>query len=182
MPITNSRNDGIDVLKEDHRTVETLFAKLESGIDQETLDEVIKELSVHATIEEQVFYPGLREKLPEGDALAEHAIDEHQQVKEILVTLGRQGADGEDTPALLAELMASVRAHVKEEENQIFPAVRAAAPSESLAKMAVLLQEAKTKAPTRPHPHAPSSGVGSMIAGAPAALVDKARDAVTGRD
>ncbi|MFP5319248.1 MAG: hypothetical protein ACLGI2_13280 [Acidimicrobiia bacterium] len=45
MSITNSRNDGIDVLKEDHRTVENLFSRLESAIDQETLDEVIKELS-----------------------------------------------------------------------------------------------------------------------------------------
>ena len=178
---TNSRNDGIDVLKEDHRTVEGLFGRLESAIDQDTLDKVVKELSVHAVVEEQILYPALRKELGEGDALAEHAIDEHQQVKEILAALEKQGADGPETPALLAELMANVREHVREEENQVFPALRASVSAEALAAMAQAIHSAKKAAPTRPHPHAPNTPPGNVIAGAPTALLDKARDKISGR-
>jgi hemerythrin superfamily protein len=181
MPITNSRNDGIEVLKEDHRTVESLFTRLESEIDQETLDEVVKELSVHAVIEEQVLYPALRNVLGEGDELADHSIDEHQEVKELLNSIEKGGADGEDTPTLVAELIANVRQHVREEENKIFPALRAATTPEQLAAMAEALEKAKKAAPTRPHPHAPSSPPGNVLAGAPTALIDKARDAISGR-
>ena len=182
MSITNSRNDGIDVLKEDHRTVENLFSRLESGIDQETLDEVIKELSVHAVIEEQILYPAVRRELGEGDALAEHSLEEHQEVKETLAKLGRAGADGEETPELVAQLIASVREHVREEENKIFPAIRAATNPAALEALAEALHKAKKAAPTRPHPKAPSTPPGNVIAGAPTALLDKARDKITGRD
>lgn len=182
MSVTNSRNDGIDVLKEDHRTAESLFTRLESEIDQATLDELVKELSIHAAIEEQVLYPALRKVLGEGDALADHSIDEHQEVKELLKSIEKGGADGEETPGLVAQLIASVRQHVKEEENKIFPALRQATTPEALAAMAETLHSAKKAAPTRPHPHAPSSPPGNVIAGAPTALIDKARDAISGRN
>ncbi|MFP5319249.1 MAG: hemerythrin domain-containing protein [Acidimicrobiia bacterium] len=133
-------------------------------------------------IEEQVLYPAIRRELGDGDALADHSIEDHQQVKEVLVRLGRAGADGEETPELLAELMANVREHVREEENKIFPAVRAAANPQALEALAQALNKAKQTAPTRPHPKAPSTPPGNVIAGAPAALLDKARDKIAGRD
>lgn len=58
------------------------------------LKDIVRELSIHVAVEEQALYPAMRPSLPNGDEKVDHAIDEHQQVKEILVEL--DGADPED--------------------------------------------------------------------------------------
>ena len=178
-----NNRDAIDVLISDHRTVETLFSRLEMAgtIDQAVLEEVIRELSVHAAIEEQVLYPALRREVSNGEGLAEHSLEEHQEAKELLASLDKGGADDPQARQLVTQLMASVREHVQEEEGQIFPKLRSAMAPDTLIAMGEALEKAKAMAPTRPHPKAPSTPPGNIVAGAAAAVVDKARDAVTGR-
>src|SRR5919202_5431121 len=100
--------DAISVLMNDHRHVETLFGRFEVSAGtgaprDEVVQEIVRELSIHAAIEEQVFYPALREKLPDGDALADHAIEEHQEAKEILAEL--DGKTPENVDALVSQLV-----------------------------------------------------------------------------
>ena len=174
--------DAIDVLVSDHRTVEALFSRLETtGVEQAALDQVIRELSIHAAIEEQVLYPALRREVGDGEGLAEHSLEEHQEAKELLASIEKAGAEDPQTGQLLTQLISSVREHVREEEGQIFPKLRSAMSPENLLAMGEALEKAKKMAPTHPHPKAPSTPPGNIIAGAPAALVDKARDAIKGQ-
>lgn len=171
--------DAITLLINDHRRAEALFGQAELSTQEdrryEVIQDIVRELSVHAVIEEQVFYPALR-KVPGGEELADHALEEHQEVKEILAEL-----DGKTPPnvdELLSRLISSVREHVREEETDVFAKIQEGVSPEQLREMGEAMEAAKTGAPTHPHPHAPNTPPGNVIAGAAAGLVDKARDAL----
>lgn len=123
----------------------------------------------------------MRKEVSGGDELAEHSLEEHQEAKELLASLEKGGADDPQAPQLVSQLIASVREHVQEEEGQIFTKLRSATAPGTLVTMGEALEQAKKTAPTRPHPKAPSTPPGNIVAGAAAAVIDKARDAVSGR-
>jgi hemerythrin superfamily protein len=164
--------DAIQVLEADHRWVEALFQKGESSVA-----EIVRELSIHAAIEEQVLYPALRQ-LPRGEALVERSLGEHQRVKELLTQLEK---GGDEHQSLLHELRLAVEEHVREEESEVFPLLRARTSENELREMGTALTNAKKMAPTHPHPHAPNRPPANVMGGAAAAVVDKARDAVRRR-
>src|SRR5258706_13893587 len=62
--------DALALLKKDHQTVEKLFARFEKKPSKETADRFVRELSIHAAVEEQLFYPALR-KLAQSEHLWE---------------------------------------------------------------------------------------------------------------
>jgi hypothetical protein len=68
---------------------------------------------------------------------------------------------------------------VQEEENELFPEMRAAVSEDQLRAMGAEIAAAKKMAPTHPHPNAPSTPPGNIVAGAAAAVMDKVRDAVS---
>ena len=174
--------DGVQLLINDHRTVEDLFQQYEKSTDpgEQTriVHQVIHELAVHGEIEELLFYPRLRTALPDGNDLAEEAIHEHVEIKETLNALDKMKAGDEGFDARMKDLMAEVRHHVEEEENDIFPKVREAMPAKQLDRLGVSLQGAKAIVPTRPHPSAPTGPVGKLVTSPPVALIDRVRDAV----
>lgn len=180
--------DAITLLENDHRTVESLFRRYESlqsgGTEEERerlVHDMIRELSVHAAIEEQVLYPEAERALPEGEALAREALDEHAEAKEVLAELDDIAPSDAGFDAKVRNLIADVRHHVEEEETEMFPKLRAALSSDELDDMGRKLERAKSMAPTRPHPHAPSTPPGNLVAGPMAAVVDRVRDAAAGR-
>jgi hemerythrin superfamily protein len=181
------RMDVISLLKRDHETVDGLFRRYESlgarDTDRRTevVHEVIRELSVHAAIEEQFLYPQIKEALPDGEALAEEALQEHQEAKEVLADLDRMDAGDAGFDAKVRSLIADVRHHVEEEETELLPRFAAAVPDERLEQLGNLMEKAKAVAPTRPHPHAPSTPPGNLAAGPIAAVIDRVRDTVSGR-
>lgn len=177
--------DAITLLTEDHRKVESLFVRFESTRDPqeqtEIVHEVIHELAVHGEIEELIFYPALRNALPEGDSLADEAVQEHVEIKQTLNDLDKMTAEHDQFATKMRELMAEVRHHVEEEENEIFPRIVVSLEPEKLEEMGEALSGARRLVPSRPHPNAPTSPLGKLVAGAPAlALVDRVRDAVRG--
>jgi hemerythrin superfamily protein len=172
--------DPITALQQDHRRVEALYAQFQSGAGdsrRSALEEIVRELSVHAEVEEQVIYPAMRQALPDGEQKVEHAIEEHQTVKEILVELDGADPDDESVSGRLRDLMAQVSEHVAEEEAELLPELRVALGPVALTEMGQAAEKARSMAPTRPHPHAPSSGAAQAAAGAVAGAVDRARDA-----
>ncbi len=177
-----SERDAIQLLTEDHREVDQIFSQLETMAPGPERDGVIqqmtRELSVHAAIEEQVLYPAVRKSLQDGDTLADEAIKEHQQVKEALAAIESAETSAEQD-TLLRDLMGAVRHHVQEEENALFPKLRATLGREGgLLEMGSKLEAAKKLAPTGPHPKAPSTPPGNIVTGAAAAVTDKVRDAL----
>ena len=181
MSDTTMEQDAIELLTTDHAEVEQMFRQVESMPESESRNQVVgdivRELSVHAAIEEQILYPAMRKALPDGDTLVQEAIEEHQQVKETLSAIERAGSPSERDP-LLVQLMGNVRHHVDEEETELFPKLRASIGREELRTMGAELANAKKMAPTHPHPNAPNTPPGNVVAGAAAALIDKARDAL----
>ncbi len=181
MSDTTTQPDAIQLLTTDHGEAEAMFRQIESLLGGEARDQivqdVIRELSVHAAIEEQVLYPVMRKELPDGETLVQEAIDEHQQVKETLAAIER-AEDPIQRDQLLVQLMGNVRHHVEEEETELFPKLQASISKTELQEMGGKLAAAKKMAPTHPHPNAPNTPPGNLVGGVAAAVMDKARDAL----
>ena len=178
--------DALTLLKQDHKTVNALFRKYEKLGDRafvskrEVVDQIIEELSVHAVIEEQVFYPavkGISEDLK--DHVLE-SLEEHHVVKWVLDELVSLDPEHERFDAKVTVLIENVRHHVKEEETEFFPEVREVLGRKVLGEIGDLLEQAKKTAPTRPHPKAPDEPPGNAVAGMLAGVVDRARAAGKG--
>ncbi|HVF04829.1 MAG TPA: hemerythrin domain-containing protein, partial [Frankiaceae bacterium] len=126
-------------------------------------------------------YPLVRIKVPNGDQLADHALEEHQEVKETLARLEKMSLDNLDFEGEFRSLVTSVTDHVNEEEAELFPLLLAHFDRDELDTLGTQLAAAKAVAPTRPHPNAPNQPPFNLLAGAGAAVVDRARDMITGR-
>ena len=153
--------DAIVLLKNDHKTVEKLFKQFEKLGDnahktkRDVVDKIIEELSVHAAIEEQHFYPTIREKAPDiGDDVLE-GLEEHHVVKWTLSELKDMSPQAERFQAKVTVLIEMVRHHVEEEEGDMFPKVREAMGRKALVELYDTLEAARAKAPKRPLPKAP---------------------------
>ena len=117
--------DAITLLKNDHRQVEKLFKEIEKGDgNREKLFKELKdELDVHAQIEEQLFYPAVRDAKQTHEIVLE-SFEEHKQVKMVLMDLEKADKNTEHWLAGLKVLMEDVQHHVGEEENELFPKVK----------------------------------------------------------
>ncbi|MFG2989625.1 hemerythrin domain-containing protein [Streptomyces sp. NPDC048257] len=148
--------DAIVLLREDHKTVEKLFKSFEKSDDdahterRKIADEVIEELTVHAWIEEQVFYPAAREAAPDTTDHILESIEEHHVVVWMLSELKDMDASDERFKAKMSVLMENVRHHVEEEEQEWFPDVRKAMGRKRLVELGDRLEAAKKKAPRNP--------------------------------
>ena len=179
--------NAISLLKQDHGNVENLFHRFETlGPDAgkekaDVRDKIVEQLAVHAAIEEQVFYPAVRAKLAEqaGPAVLE-SLEEHHIVKWTLSELVKLAPTSERFDAKMTVLIESVRHHVKEEEDELFPKVRDAFTVEELNDLGEQLEKAKANAPTRPHPRTPDTPPLNVVLGTGAAIVDRAWQ--TGRE
>jgi hypothetical protein len=112
--------DAIALLKADHRAVEELFAKFEkaSGGRKQTLaEEICLELSVHAQIEEEIFYPACEGKVDE-DLLKESYV-EHDGAKVLIAEIMNGGPSDEYYDAKVKVLQEEIEHHVEEEEKRM---------------------------------------------------------------
>lgn len=172
--------DAIVLLKNDHKTVEKLFKQYEKTGDKayatrrKLVDQIITELAVHAAIEEQFFYPAVRKADEEILDVVLEGLEEHHIVKWTLSELEHMSAEEERFHPKVSVLMESVRHHVEEEEEEMFPKVREAMGRKALQELGATLEKAKLAAPKRPHPKAPDTPPGNIVAGSTAALTDAA--------
>jgi len=129
---TSRKTKGIDaiaLLKADHREVEKLFGQFEKAkaADRKRaiVGKVCAALTVHAKIEEEIFYPQARAALSrKGDDLLDEAEVEHEGIKRLVAEL-KDADPGHDLyDARVTVLSEYVKHHVKEEESDLFPKVR----------------------------------------------------------
>ncbi len=150
--------DAIALLKADHKAVSKLFREYKAAkkADKPTrtkiIDNVIKQLSIHAAIEEKVFYPAVREEVPKLKDDILESLEEHHVLKWTLEELSDIGLDNERYDAKVTVMMEQVRHHVEEEETDWFPKVREALPRARLKELGEELQKAKRRAPRTPEP------------------------------
>ncbi|MER7010187.1 hemerythrin domain-containing protein [Saccharopolyspora sp. NPDC000359] len=178
--------DLIDVLTKDHRSVESAFEEYERGglSDQARrglVDHIITELVRHSVAEEQHLYPAARKVLPDGDELADHEIEEHAEAEEVMKQLeGMEPSDAE-FDRLVRKLISDIRHHVDDEEKDLFPRLQQACSADELQDLGAKIVQAKERAPTRPHPSAPDKPPANMVLDPGAGMIDRLRDALSGR-
>jgi Hemerythrin HHE cation binding domain len=117
---TPPKNDAIALLKADHRKVEELFEKFEkAGSDrkQALVQQICTELCIHATIEEEIFYPACKDKIEDDDLLEESYV-EHDGAKVLIAELLDSEPDAEFYDAKVTVLSEMIKHHVKEEEKR----------------------------------------------------------------
>ena len=118
--------NAIELLKMQHQEVEQLFEQVEKveGLQKQAIFmQIADALTVHATLEEQIFYPAVKEADTEN--LLEEAVEEHFAMKQLIAELIDMGAEAEAFDGKLQALKTAVLHHVKdEEEPQLFPKVR----------------------------------------------------------
>jgi hemerythrin superfamily protein len=120
--------DAISLLEADHREVDDYFEQYETLTDDAAkkalADKICLALKVHTQIEEEFFYPPAREETGDGD-LIDEAIVEHMGAKTLIAQI-EAGAPGQPLyDAKVKVLGEQVRHHVEEEEQELFPEVRA---------------------------------------------------------
>ena len=113
--------DAVALLKADHRKVEELFAQYEKatgdGRKQKIAEEICMELTVHATIEEDIFYPACEGKVEED--LIKEAYVEHDGAKILIAEIEAGGPDDEFYDAKVKVLQEQIEHHVEEEEQRV---------------------------------------------------------------
>jgi iron-sulfur cluster repair protein YtfE (RIC family) len=127
MSNAQDKTDAISLLTADHRKVRRLFQEFEELEDEEGQDDlkselveqICFELSVHALVEEEIFYPAVRGAI-DDDELMDEAQAEHAQVKDLISELEEMTPDDGQFDATVMELSEQVEHHVSEEEGAMF--------------------------------------------------------------
>lgn len=183
---TSEQQDVLDLLTQEHREVADLLDQLSMPGTQEfdrrdIADVVIASLVRHSVAEEMYVYPAMREHLEDGQELVEHDIVEHQQLEESLKELEGLEPDDKRFAEVVDQLRAVLADHVQDEEEEQFPRLREKIPADELVELRGKVELAEKLAPTRPHPSAPHSELFHKVVGPGVGMVDRLRDALSGR-
>ena len=132
---TRSEKDACDLLDADHKAVKKMFKDYDALMEsrgrtaaQKKMDlarQICNELSVHAQVEEEIFYPALRAVLKDKDLLAEAEV-EHATAKDLIAQIQAATEADEMFDAKVTVLGEYIDHHVKEERTEMFPKARAA--------------------------------------------------------
>ena len=125
---TSAGPDAIALLRADHKRVGDLYDQYEktrSAAKKKALVATIcQELSIHAQVEEEIFYPG-REGRPQGQGAGPRGTVEHATLKELIAQVKDKEPDGEMFDAKIKVMSEYTKHHVKEEQNEMFPKAKA---------------------------------------------------------
>ena len=135
--------DAIVMLKDDHKAVKRLFSQLKKH-DTSVVPDICRELTIHAEIEEAVFYPAIRDCVEMLDV--NEAYEEHHVAKFLIGELEAMDPDDDYYEAKAVVLMEAVEHHIEEEEGELFPDVREALGRNRLQEIGLALLEAKEAA------------------------------------
>jgi hemerythrin-like domain-containing protein len=136
--------NALEMLRQDHEKVKGLFEEFENAEGQakeEIVANTVRELEVHAALEEEIFYPAAEEQVDEKESIDE-AREEHHVVKLLIGELKKMSAEDERYDAKYTVLAESVKHHIEEEESELFPKLEGKIDAEELgAKMETRKQE-----------------------------------------
>jgi hemerythrin-like domain-containing protein len=133
-----------ELLKEDHREVESLISQLEGSADHETFGKIKNALKMHTKIEEEILYPAM-EDFDETEELIDESYQEHDDVDRLLVEMSGTEPQSEDFQDLLAQLKDSIKHHVEEEENELFSNAESLLGAETLEEMGNKAEQMKNE-------------------------------------
>lgn len=188
--VPDGPQDVVDVLGRDHNQVKALLEQLSAlpgkvtggspaqmSARKSIVDMITVALSRHESVEEEHFWPAVRQALPDGDDRAETALGQEKEGKDVLTALGKLDGDDDEFDQLVEQLTLDARTHVAYEE-RVFLELKEHLPQEDREALGERIRKAREHAPTRPHPHAPQHSPGVQVAGMAGAAMDAVRDTV----
>ena len=122
--------DAIALLTADHKEVSDMFEQFENLSDRakatkaKLTKKICDALIAHTTIEEEIFYPAVREALKEGDDMVDEAVVEHASAKDLIQQLQEMDPDDDLYDAKVKVLSEQIDHHVEEEEEEMFKQAR----------------------------------------------------------
>jgi len=136
---SNTENqDAIELLAADHKEVKSMFKEFESlkedGSDDDKralVERICAALTIHATVEEEIFYPAVRAEIDDQDLMDEADV-EHASAKELIAQLEEASPGDDHYDAKVTVLGELIDHHVKEEEGQMFPKAKKAIDTEAV--------------------------------------------------
>jgi hemerythrin-like domain-containing protein len=137
--------DALSLLKEDHDKVKKLMKELDSTTErgvktrEELFTKIKHELEVHESIEEEIFYPALKEH-PKAKELVLEAYEEHNVVDMVMSEISGQPYDDETWGAKFTVMMEQVEHHIDEEEQEMFKQARQVFGREELEELGERMQ------------------------------------------
>jgi hemerythrin superfamily protein len=132
IPTETEPQDAISLLTEDHEHVKTLFEQFEQLGDRANVSkqklalQICTELTKHAAIEEEIFYPAVRKASKDSADIVDEATVEHAGVKDLVAQILSMDAGDDLFDAKVKVLSEQVLHHVEEEEGEMFPKARKA--------------------------------------------------------
>lgn len=122
--LTTKTRDATALLKANHQLVASLFADYEitnsTNKKKQLVEQICKELSIHAQVEEEIFYPAVQKALKDHELVPEATV-EHATLKDLIAQVKDIEPDGDMYDAKIKVLSEYVKHHVKEEESEMFP-------------------------------------------------------------
>lgn len=126
--VSSKAQEATALLRADHKRVSELFADYEKARStaqkQKLVSQICAELTVHAQVEEEIFYPAVKRALKDKELVPEATV-EHETVKDLIAQIEGVSPDGEMFDAKVKVLSEYVKHHVKEEHEEMFPKARA---------------------------------------------------------
>jgi hemerythrin superfamily protein len=176
--------NAVSLLKADHRAILDVLEKLDElegksreRVKKALVEKLVRDVSMHAAIEEEVFYPAVKSGISGTEPQVMKCLEEHSVIKWELAAISAMNMSDERFAAKLAVLKDALLHHIEEEEEDLFPKVRDAFGIAKLNLMGRALERARKTAPTRPHPRAPDQPPANIVANLGASVIDRARDA-----
>jgi hemerythrin-like domain-containing protein len=186
--------DVFEVLSGDHAVIKRMLDALESSPDNSTgataavvsarktvAEQLVIDSSAHEAAEERHFWPAVRQRLPDGNDLADQAIEQERVAKQMLNELGKLAGPQHEFDAVVDTLIPTCRAHIEFEEARVWPGLRKVLSPDESQELGKKITKAKAHGPTRPHPRTPPTPAVLATVGPAVAVIDKLRDAVVGR-
>jgi hemerythrin-like domain-containing protein len=174
--------DMLDILTDEHRAIEDLYARLASTVDESEMGSLTSVLTAtltrHLSAEEQYLFPTVASVLADGEPRAHAEVGADQDMLHALREL-------ESGPATdrggIERVAAGLRRHIRDCEEDLFPRLREALEDADLIRLGNRVEIAAEAAPTRPHPATPATPPWNKVVEPAVGVVDKVRDALTGR-
>jgi hemerythrin-like domain-containing protein len=186
--ISTNRSDGlISVLREDHYELRQLLTELENLCGGEPLrrtltDQLIVEVVRHAVAEECYLYPLVRERLPDGDRVADEALADHGRLERLLRRLEAPELPDDQFALLMSWLIADARQHIDKEDQRIFPLLAHHVSERELIDLGKKAQQSKSCAPSRASDKAGGRPLVQALLRSGAGLVGRVREYLCGHD
>jgi hemerythrin superfamily protein len=144
--------DCLDLLTADHNRVRGLFKRFKDAEEkddtatmQEVVAKIVEELTIHTTIEEEIFYPAIKSETEDIKDTVDEGLEEHHVAKRLMDELPTVEAGSDEWVAKVKVLIESVEHHAEEEEKEMFPPVRSNTAKDALDALGEQLADRKVE-------------------------------------